>query len=158
MGPIRKLFKKNFEKRSANWSEEKKTRRLAVREKAWKAIEVASTVGNIASAGKVKSVLNLATNEIDKLVADTNVPEFDVELGDILKQPIMRKAMELAQEFIDIIEANMNIDIPDELERRILQRSMDALSDLYDDMMDSASDQLEDAGVKIWAWFKDLFD
>ena len=158
MGPIRKLFKKNFEKRSANWTPEKKARRLEVRGKAWKAIEIASSVGNVATGGKVKAVLDLVPADIDVLVKNPELPEFDVELGDILKQPIMRKAMELAQEFIDLIEENMNIDIPDELERRAVQRSMDALSDLYDDMMDSASDGLEVAGGKIWAWLKDLFD
>jgi len=158
MGKLRKLFQKNFERRSADWSPEKIANRTEIRHKAFKGIEIAASIGNVASGGKIKAVLDMSPVEIDVLVGDENYPDFDQSVGDLLKQPIMRKAMELAQEFIDMIEDEMGIDIPDRLERRAVQRSMDALSDLYDEMAEEAEGRLSDAAGTVLNWFKDLFD
>jgi len=158
MGILRKAFQKNFERRSANWSPEKREKRLNLRHKSFRAIEIATSLGNVATGGKIKAVLDMTPADIDVLVANPELPEFDQSMGDLLKQPIMRKAMELGQEFIDLVEDELGDMIPDRLEKRILKRAIDSLGDIYDDMAEQAEDKLTDLAGDAWNWFTDLFD
>jgi hypothetical protein len=159
---IRKFFQKNFEKRSADWTPEKKAKRLKIREgtvSALKAVgSITGSVAGVASGGTVGAVLAMTDTMIDAAVADDSQPDFTPEVADVLKSPLMKKAAAMAQEFIDLIEEEMNIDIPDVLEERIVRRAVDVLADQFDELADAAEDQIEgliDSGV---AWIKGFFD
>lgn len=154
---IRKFFQKNFEKRSAKWSPEKKEKRLKIREGAFSALKIAATVVDVPTGGKVSAVMNLTNEVIDSAVVDKSKPEFTEEISSILKDPLLKKSTELAKGFIDLIEAETGVEIPERLERRIVEHSVDVVADQFDELVLIGQKKMALFFKKAIQWIKGLF-
>lgn len=97
------------------------------------------------------------TAAVDKVVAAPTIPEVTSEVGNLLKDPLVRYAAESAQRIIDEIEKRTGMDIPEAVEQQIL----DVCLDVFDDVYEEAEEQIKKYGQqwlqKAVQWLKGVF-
>lgn len=163
---------------SKGWTEEDFERARERRQKIWTGIKIVGSLvpipavsGGIQAAEAAKDLKNtknttscsvrsiaLSKEEvleaaIDAAIADPSIPQFDKELGELLKNPMTRIAIEMTHRIISELEARVKIDLSEELEKAIF----DLVLDLSDDISSEVGGMIKSVITKITSKIVEIF-
>lgn len=125
------------------------------------AVETGRAIKQSKKPTNIGTVLGAADDVVAKAmevaVADTAKPEFTADTAALLTDPMVRVAMDMAQKVIDELEERMKIDIPDEMEKAILDSILDVMDDAVDYLQEEAVNIGKKWLVSLGEWIKGLF-
>lgn len=124
------------------------------------AVSTGKTIVNSKKPATIAAVLNAADVVVAKAtemaVSEQQIPEFTPETAELLSEPLVRVAMEMAQKIIDEVEARTKIDIPEAMEKAILDAILDVMDDATDYLEEEAMKMGKNLLAKFTAWIKGL--